>query len=185
MFPKLLARDLVVVAVAALAWWLLAPLSAGAGAVSDFSGFLAGALAGAGAFLLHEWGHLLGALASRSAVRPAESLRSPFVFAFDSRASSRAQFLVMSFAGFAATAAVVWVAYAVLPSELLASRVARGAVLFLAFLGVVLEVPLVVYALATGRVPPLEGRQSSPPEPRATLAPSRGEVAPSAASRAS
>jgi hypothetical protein len=156
MFPKLLVRDLGVVALAALAWLLLAPLSAGAGALSDFSGVVAGALAGAGAFLLHEWGHLLGALASRSAVRPTESLRSPFVFAFDSRANSRAQFLVMSFAGFAATAAGVWAAYAMLPPELLASRVARGAVVFLAFLGVVLEVPLVVYALASGRVPPLE-----------------------------
>jgi len=159
MFSKLLARDLAILGIAVLAWQVAAPFSAGAGAVSDLSGVLLGALAGAGAFLVHEWGHLLGALASRSVVQPAASLRSPFVFRFDSRSNSRGQFLVMSFAGFVATAAVVWAAYAVLPSELLASRVARGAVVFLAVLGVVLEVPLVIYALVSGRVPPLEAQQ--------------------------
>jgi hypothetical protein len=160
MFVKLLARDLAVIGVALLAWQLAAPLSAGTDAVSDFTGVVAGLLVGASAFILHEWGHLLGALASRSAVRPPTSLRSPFVFTFESRANSRRQFLVMSFAGFAATALVVWGAYVLLPPELLATRVARGAVVFLAFLGVVLEVPLVIYSLLAGRVPPLEGLEA-------------------------
>ena len=35
----------------------------------------------------------------------------------------------------------------------LPSRVARGGVLFLTFLGVVLELPLLLYALVTGSVP--------------------------------
>ena len=156
MFLKLVASDLVIAAIAVFAWRLAAPLSAGTGAVSDLTGVVVGLLIGACAFLAHEWGHLLGALATRSAVRPAESLRSAFVFQFDSRNNSRRQFLVMSFAGFAATAAVVWVAYAILPPDLLASRVARGAIVFLAFLGVVLEVPLVVYSIVARRVPPLE-----------------------------
>jgi hypothetical protein len=158
MFAKLLARDLAVVAVALLAWHLAAPLSAGSGAVGDLTGLVLGLLVGACAFLAHEWGHLLGAVAARSDVKPGASLRSPFVFRFDSRTNSRRQFLAMSLAGFAATAAGIWAAYALLPSELLASRVARGAVVFLAFLGVVLEVPLVVYSLVAGRVPPLEAR---------------------------
>jgi hypothetical protein len=34
-----------------------------------------------------------------------------------------------------------------------ATRVARGAALFLAFLGVVLELPLLLFALASGSVP--------------------------------
>jgi hypothetical protein len=157
MWWKLAARDGAIAAAAALAWWLAAPLSADPGALGDLSGVLVGLAFGAGAYLLHEWGHLLGALASGSAVRPAASLLSPFVFAFDSRRSSRRQFLIMSFAGFAGTAAALWFAYALLPGDLLASRVARGTVLFLALLGVVLEVPLVVYSLLSRRVPPLGG----------------------------
>ena len=156
MFAKLLARDLAILGVALVAWQLAAPLSAGTGAVSDVSGVLLGLLFGAGAFLLHEWGHLLGALATGSAVKPPASLRSPFVFSYESRTNSRRQFLAMSFAGFAATALVVWVAYAVLPSGLLATRVARGLVVFLTFLTVVLEVPLVLYSLVSRKVPPLD-----------------------------
>jgi hypothetical protein len=157
MFVKLLVRDLGIVAVALLAWHFAAPLSAGTGAASDVAGVLAGLLFGAAAFLAHEWGHCAGALASRSVVEPGTSLRSPFVFNFDSRANSVRQFLAMSFAGFAATAVVIWVVYSVLPSDLLASRVARGLVLFLASLTVILEVPLVIYSILARRVPPIDG----------------------------
>lgn len=157
MFVKLLARDVSLIALAALAWPLASPLTAGAGALSDVIGVLLGLLLGLCALQIHEWGHLLGALATRSAVLPGTNLRAPFIFTFESRRNSRAQFLVMSFAGFAATALVVWIAYALLPSELLATRVARGAVVFLAFLGAVLEVPLVVYSLVTSKVPPIDG----------------------------
>jgi hypothetical protein len=169
MFLKLLARDLAVLAVTVLAWHWAAPLSAGTGAVSDLTGFVLGLLIGACAFLLHEWGHLVGAFAGGSAVQPPSSLRSPFVFTFDSRANSLRQFLVMSFAGFAATAVVVWAAYAALPSDLLATRVARGAVVFLAFLGIVLEVPLVVYSLASRRVPPIDGLEAQKQPERAAV----------------
>jgi hypothetical protein len=165
---KLLARDLAIVTVAVLAWWFVAPLSAGGGAIADVSGFAAGLLLAACAYFAHEWGHLLGAVASRSAVRPPASLRSPFVFAFDSKRNSRRQFLAMSFAGFAATGAAIWAVYALLPADWLATRVARGAVLFLGVLGLVLEVPLVVYSLVSRRVPPLEVEsRRAPPERRA------------------
>jgi hypothetical protein len=106
--------------------------------------------------MAHEWGHLLGALASGSALRRPTSLRARSLFDFDSKQNSRAQFFAMSFPGFVATAVALWVVYALLPSDLLATRVARGAVVFLAFLGVVLEVPLVVYALVSRKVPPLQ-----------------------------
>jgi hypothetical protein len=167
MMWKLLARDLAIVSLAVVLWPLAAPWSAGTGAVSDFVGLLLGLLVGVCAFLLHEWGHLLGAVAARSRFQPPASLASPFVFTFDSRANSRRQFLIMSFAGFVATALGVWAAYAALPSELLATRVARGAVVFLAFLGVVLEVPLVVYSLVARRVPPIDGRAAQQPAERA------------------
>ena len=156
MYAKLFARDLsIVVAVVAL-WRLTAGFSAGDGPVGDFSGLLVGAALGACALPLHEWGHFLGALASRSAMRPAESLRSLFAFSFDSQQNSRRQFLAMSFGGWVGTALAVWVAYGVLPSELLASRVARGMTLLSVLLVVVTEVPLLVRAYWTGRIPPVE-----------------------------
>lgn len=156
MVAKLAVRDLTILTVAVLLWGLASGFSAGGGAVSDFSGLVVGLALGSCAFIVHEWGHFLGALAARSAVRPGQSLRSLFVFSFDSRLNSRGQFLAMSFAGFAATAAAVWASYALLPSDLLASRVARGVALVSAFLGVFIEVPLVGWALWTGRVPPVE-----------------------------
>jgi hypothetical protein len=159
---KLLARDLGIAAVAVGIWIVAAPRSAGAGVVADFTGVVAGLLVGACAYLAHEWGHLLGALASGSVVRRPTSLRSRSLFDFDAKRNSRAQFLAMSFPGFAATALALWVVYALLPSDLLATRVARGAVVFLAFLGLVLEVPLVVYSLVSHKVPPLQYEPKRP-----------------------
>jgi hypothetical protein len=160
MYAKLAARDLAIGAGAVLLWVLASGFSAGAGFVSDFSGLVVGLALGSCTFLLHEWGHLLGALAGRSAVRPAESLRSPFIFSFDSQLNSRRQFLAMSVAGFAATGAAIWVSYALLPSELLATRVARGVALVSAFLVVAIELPLVGWALWGRRLPPVETLKS-------------------------
>jgi hypothetical protein len=65
----------------------------------------------------------------------------------------------MSLTGFAATAVVIWIVY-LLPDAWLASRVARGLVLFLTLLAVVLEVPLVIYSLVTNKVPPVDGLET-------------------------
>jgi hypothetical protein len=156
MYAKLFARDLAIVATIVALWSLGAGLSAEEGPVADLIGVLLGATLGACALPLHEWGHFLGGLASRSAMRPAESLRKVFAFSFSSRLNSQRQFLAMSFGGWAGTAAAVWVAYGLLPSELLASRVARGMTLLSVLLVVVTEVPLLVRAFWTGRIPPVE-----------------------------
>ena len=156
MYAKLFARDLSVVAAAVALWGLTAGFSAGDGPVGDFTGLLVGAALGACALPLHEWGHFLGAVAGRSEMRPAESLRKVFAFSFDSRRNSLRQFLAMSFGGWVGTAAAVWVAYGVLPSDLLASRVARGMALLSVVLVVVTEIPLLVRAFWTGRIPPVE-----------------------------
>lgn len=162
MLPMLLLRDLAIGVVAVLAWRWAAPFSAGPGVVGDLSGVLLGLLLGACAFLAHEWGHLLGGFLSRSKMTLTQNLASPSLFTYDSRANSRGQFLVMSFAGFAATGVAIYVAYWVLPSELLATRVARGVVAFLTLLGVVLELPLVAYSLVSRKVPPLDRKQPEP-----------------------
>jgi hypothetical protein len=169
MYARLAARDLAIAALAVLVWRVAAPLSADAGAQGDLTGLVAGLAFGAGAYLAHEWGHLAGAVLGGSTVYPARSLRSAFVFSFDSRANSRRQFLAMSFAGFAATAVAVWIAYGVLPSELLAVRVARGAVALLTLLGLGIELPLVVWSVASRRLPPVETFARQPEAPRAAV----------------
>jgi hypothetical protein len=156
MYAKLFARDLAIVATIAVLWRLGAGFSAGDGAIADLAGLLLGAALGACALPLHEWGHFLGGLASGSTMRPAESLRKLFAFSFSSQLNSQRQFLAMSIGGWAGTAAAVWVAYGLLPSELLASRVARGMTLLSVLLVVVNEVPLLVRAFWTGRIPPVE-----------------------------
>lgn len=174
MYGKFLLRDLGIAALTWLVWRALAPLSAGPGPLGDLAGFVAGGLLGICAFLAHEWGHLLGALATRSALEPARRIDSPFLFDFDSQHNSRAQFLAMSLAGFAATGLAIALVYGALPPEWLATRIARGAVAFLTLLGVTLEFPLVGYALIRGRVPPLrleDARAPSDAAPPTSLAP--------------
>ncbi|UCE85026.1 MAG: hypothetical protein JSU66_11795 [Deltaproteobacteria bacterium] len=156
MFLRFGLRDLVIVTVALVLWWQLGPLSVGEGVLSDLFGVVAGVALGACAYVLHEWGHFAGALASRSVVRPPEHLRSVYLFSYDSRRNSRRQFLVMSVGGFIVTGLAVWIAYAWLPDDQLASRVARGLVLFLASLGVFIEFPLVFWALLRPTLPPVE-----------------------------
>jgi hypothetical protein len=162
MYAKLFARDLAIVATIVALWRLGARFSVGDGPIADLSGLLLGAALGACALPLHEWGHFLGGLASRSAMRPTESLRRVFSFSFASRANSRRQFLAMSCGGWAGTATAVWVAYGLLPSDLPATRVARGMTLLSVLLVVATEVPLLVRAFWTGRIPPVETVGSHP-----------------------
>lgn len=153
MFLRFAIRDFGFVGVAAGIWYLLAGHSTGAGFVSDLSGVVAGLAAGASAYVLHEWGHLLAAFAARSTVTPGARLSSAFVFGFDAERNTLGQFLVMSLGGFVATGLLVFAFYAFLPDDLLASRVARGVVVFLALLTIVLELPLVVWGLVKRGVP--------------------------------
>jgi len=156
MYAKLFARDLAIVAALVALWWLVARFSAGAGPVADLCGLLAGVALGVCALPLHEWGHFLGAVASRSEMSAAESLRKVFAFSFDSRRNSLRQFLAMTFGGWIGTAAAVGVAYGALPPDLLATRVARGMTLLSVLLVVVTEVPLLARAFWSGRIPPVE-----------------------------
>ena len=75
MFAKLLARDVIIVALTVLIWKLAAQASATPGMPGDFAGVLAGVMIGVSGYLLHEWGHLLGALAAGSTVSPGQVAR--------------------------------------------------------------------------------------------------------------
>lgn len=153
MLLRFALRDLVIVALATSAWWGLAARSAEAGFVADLSGWIVGILLFACAYLAHEWSHYLGAVASGAAVGIGENLASGFLFSFGSEGNTLSQFVVMSLGGFVATGAAVAFFYLGLPDAYLATRVARGGVLFLALLGVTLELPLLLYALITRSVP--------------------------------
>lgn len=153
MFLRFALRDLGIVGASAGLWWLIAARSAGTGFVADVVGVVAGLAAGAAAYVIHEWGHLLAAFAARSRVTPGTRLSSKFVFGFDAEGNTLRQFVVMSLGGFVATALLVWGFYTYLPDDLLASRVARGVVVFLAVLTIVLELPLFVWGLLKQGVP--------------------------------
>ncbi len=153
MLFRFLLRDSIIFAVSLGLWWLLAARSAGGGMVADFTGWTTGLMLGVCAYLAHEWSHYLAAIAMGSTVRTGENLASGFLFSFDAEANTLASFVVMSLAGFVATAAVVFAYYTFLPDAYLASRVARGGALFLAFLGIVLELPLLLAGLVTRSVP--------------------------------
>ena len=168
MLWQLALRDSGILTLVALVYLLLAPLSAGAGMLGDLTGLVAGLAIGLATFLLHEWGHLLGALGSRSAVRLPDRLGSVYLFSYDSKRNSRRQFVVMSLSGFAVTGVAVWAVYAVLPDGQLATRVARGAVLFLASFTVVLEFPLLLWSLARPTLPPVEVFRTLEDEQRAS-----------------
>jgi hypothetical protein len=153
MLARFALRDSVIVVLTGALWWLLAEKSEGVGALADLSGWIVGLMMGVCAYLAHEWSHYLGALAMRSRVSTGTNLGSGFLFSFEAEGNSLAQFVVMSVSGFLATALVVWAFYTYLPDAYLATRVARGGALFLALLGVVLELPLLLTGVFTKSVP--------------------------------
>ena len=86
-----------------------------------------------------------------------------YLFSFDTQRNSRSQFLVMSVGGFIVTGLALVFAYQALPDGLQATRVARGAILFLASLTVFLEFPLVLLSfIRPNALPPVEVFDASP-----------------------
>ena len=155
-FGRFLARDLGIIAVVAVLWFWFAGASAGEGLLPDLVGLILGLGFGISVFLLHEWGHLLGALATGSAVQAPERLNSTYLFSFDSKRNSRRQFLIMSFSGFVVTGLAVWCALGPLDEPLQAARVARGMIAFLASLTLFIEFPLVIWSVLASSLPPVE-----------------------------
>lgn len=153
MRARFLIRDLAILAVTLLLWWGLAGYSAGDGFVADFTGWIVGLMLGVCAYLAHEWSHYVGGLVTGSKMGIGTNLASGFLFSFDAEGNSLAQFVSMSLAGFLATALALVFFYQGLPDAYLASRVARGSGLFLALLGVTLELPLLLYGVFTKSVP--------------------------------
>ena len=152
MFRSFAIRDLSIFVGTIALWWASLVVDPGSSLASTLS-IAAGVGAAICAFNLHEWGHLLGAHLTDSVYVPAKRLISPFLFAYDAERNSRRQFLLMSLAGFAATAAFVAGFLLWMPQDQAAGRIALRAGLTLAALTVIIEFPLFFRTLFGGAVP--------------------------------
>lgn len=133
-------------------WWL--SLSAEKGtALAAVLSISAGVGAAICAYNLHEWGHLIGAHLTHSVYVPAKRLISPFLFSYDAERNTRRQFLIMSLAGFAATAVFVVGFVLWMPQDQQAGRIALRGAFILAGLTVVIEFPIFFRALFGSTVP--------------------------------
>lgn len=124
-FWVLLIRDGLLLALCLTLWhWLPPGKPSGAGPIAlHMATGLTTVVIG---FLLHEWGHLIGAWISGSAfVLPASPIETPFLFRFNNVRNSRGQFCTMSLGGFASSLLFVAALLALLPGGL-ASLIALG-----------------------------------------------------------
>ena len=138
---RLLARDLVLLAVTLAVWRLDAALRVESGLLPTAVAIAAGVLAALCGYLAHEWGHLLGARASGSIVNFPDRVLSTFLFYFDTRRNDRARFIAMSLGGFAASAIVVPLLFVYLPAGTLSTWVALGLASAGVLATLVLELP--------------------------------------------
>lgn len=155
MFPsaaRLLVRDALITAACACLWWLelRGELTGAAGTVVSV---LAGLSTGLVAFLAHEWGHALGAKWSGARIYFADRLISPFLFFFDTGASTRNQFIAMSMGGYAASAVALVAALLWLPRDQLSGQVGLVIVALGVVATLVAEVPTTIRVARGGPMP--------------------------------
>jgi hypothetical protein len=152
MFRRFAIRDFAILLATIASWWL--SLSAGPGTtLESLLSISAGVGAAICAYNLHEWGHLIGAHLTHSVYVPAKRLISPFLFSYDAERNTRGQFLIMSLAGFAATAVFVVAFLSWMPQDQTAGRIALRGALILAGLTVIIEFPIFLRALFGSTVP--------------------------------
>lgn len=152
MFRRFVIRDVSILLGTITAWWLSSAVEPGTSLASTLS-IAAGVGAAVCAYNLHEWGHLVGAHLTHSIYVPAKRILSPFLFSYDAEHNTRRQFLVMSLAGFAATAIFLAAFVLWMPQDQQAGRIALRAAIVLAGLTVVIEFPIFIRALLGTTVP--------------------------------
>lgn len=160
MFRAFAIRDLSILVGTIVAWWLSLTVEAETSLASALS-IAAGVGAAICAYNLHEWGHLIGAHLTHSVYVPAKRIVSPFLFSYDADHNTRKQFLVMSLAGFAATAVFLTAFLLWMPQDQQAGRIALRAAIVLAGLTIVIELPIFFRALL-GRTVPRTGMFKGP-----------------------
>lgn len=148
-----MARDGMLIALAVgVLLWARALQVADSGWAWPSAGLAALLLALAG-YLVHEWGHLCGALISRASVILPPGINQAFLFRWDSDRNNRQQFFWMASGGFVASGLTVVVYLVVLDTAFLADRLA----LILTALGVlatlIIEVPEFLGVARGGPIP--------------------------------
>jgi uncharacterized membrane protein len=136
----MLLRDAVVIVATLALWRWSRELDAAQGALAIPVAILAGASAAVAGFLLHEWGHLLGALVGGSSVEYPSTIRSIFLFKFG-ESNGRQQYLWMSGGGFAASIVVIAVLAFTLNFHALADWIAIALVVAGVIATFILELP--------------------------------------------
>jgi hypothetical protein len=150
---KHLVRDAAVIAATLAIWRVDAVLREGAqGTAALAVAALAGVMTAYSGYLVHEWGHLLGALSAGSVVHRPERVFSIFLFQFDSDRNDRRQFLRMSMGGFAASAVSIVLLTLTLPLHAWSGTIAISLVMLGVIATFILEVPV---AWQVGRGAPI------------------------------
>ncbi|MCA9697931.1 MAG: hypothetical protein KC431_10440 [Myxococcales bacterium] len=152
MHPKLIARDLIIAGL--MVGLVTAALAADVGASAHVVlSIVAAVLVGLCGHLLHEYGHLVASLLSRSQVRFPTRLGAPLVFDFEVAVNSRRQFLIMSTGGYLGSLLAVVLIATLLPRDTLVGQIALGLALLGLVASAVLEGPT-TWRVARGAAPP-------------------------------
>ncbi|HEY1077919.1 MAG TPA: hypothetical protein VGE51_14605 [Fontimonas sp.] len=150
---KVLIRDLLLIAAAVALLVLAHRLEAQASAWRVPVSLLAGVMLAVTGYLLHEWGHLLGALASRSVVHIPDGIGDVFLFRFDTGLNDSRQFLWMSLGGFVASGIVIFVYVTQLSLVQLADQTALVLTVLGVIATIILEFPPAWRVLRGGPMP--------------------------------
>ena len=155
MQPKLIARDLSLWAsMLVLLWAEARALEQGAAAALSISlGVLASVFVAGCVLYLHEAGHLLGSLATRSVVHYPTKISAPLLFDFDVANNDRRQFLAMSLGGYLGSIASIALVFAFMPLDRLSGKLSVGLALLNGLISLVLEGPTTWRVLRGGEPP--------------------------------
>lgn len=149
MFAKLAIRDLAAVAVCIGCWMFEEQLREGGGALH----WLAIVAVAATTFLVnyfcHEWGHLLGSKLAGSVCHPANTLKTFYLFHFDTQRNSVRQFLAMAAGGLVASTLLLPFWWVVLPLHT-AAGIAAMALIALGYLATLATELPVAWRIARG-----------------------------------
>lgn len=149
MFAKLAIRDLAAVALC-IGCWLFEGQTREAGGVLHWLAIAAAAVATFLVnYILHEWGHLLGAKLAGSVCHPANTLKTFYLFHFDTQRSSVRQFFAMAAGGLVASTALLPFWLIVLPLHA-AAGIAAMALIALGYLATLATELPVVWRIAHG-----------------------------------
>jgi hypothetical protein len=149
MFAKLAIRDLAAIALCIGCWVFESQLREGGGALHWFAIAAVAVMTFLANYLCHEWGHWLGARLAGSVCHPANTLRTFYLFHFDTQRNSVRQFLAMAAGGLIASTILLPFWLVVLPLHT-AAGIAAMALIALGYLATLATELPVVLRIARG-----------------------------------